>query len=177
MQREINSVMRKEIQLLFIVMISTFICNSIFAQEKKKWPDIAISPGIIAQRQAFGELNVLIGRYESSTGGNAFGGVRIGAESNFKSGSDQIFAPKIGVELSGLIVCMRATALTYFYNGDVQFRLLPELGISFLGFANLTYGYNFNLSKVEINGISNHRICLSINLNRNLINDAFGLNL
>ena len=160
-------------QTIFILIISTLVCNPTFAQEKKKWPDFAISPGVIYQRQTFGELNILIGRYESSTGGNAFGGVRIGAESNFKSGNGQIFAPKIGVELSGMVLCIRATAWTYFYNGDTQFRLLPELGISFLGFANLTYGYNFNLSKTEINGISNHRICLSINLNRDLISDAF----
>jgi hypothetical protein len=158
---------------IFILIISTLVCNSTFAQEKKKLPDFAISPGVIFQRQTFGELNVLIGRYESSTGGNAFGGVRIGAESNFKSDNDHIFAPKIGVELSGMFICMRATALTYFYNGETQFRLLPELGISFLGFANLTYGYNFNLSKNELIGISNHRVCLSFNLNRDLIRDAF----
>jgi hypothetical protein len=158
---------------IFILTISILSYNSTIAQEKKKWPDFAISPGVIFQRQTFGELNILIGRYESSTGGNAFGGVRIGAESNFKNWNDHIFAPKIGVELSGMVICMRATALTYFHNGDTQFRLLPELGISFLGFANLTYGYNFNLSKVDINGISNHRVCLSINLNRDLINDAF----
>jgi hypothetical protein len=158
---------------IFILIISTLTCNSTIAQKKKKLPDFAISPGVIFQRQTFGELNILIGQYESSTGGNAFGGVRIGAESNFKSGKEHIFAPKIGIELSGMVICLRATALTYFYNGDTQFRLLPELGISFLGFANLTYGYNFNLSTNELIGISNHRICLSINLNRDLISDAF----
>lgn len=72
---------------VFILIISLLGYNSIIAQEKKKWPDFAISPGIICQRQAFGELNILIGRYENSTGGNAFGGVRIGAESNFKTGN------------------------------------------------------------------------------------------
>ena len=149
------------------------ICTNLTNAQQKKSIDFAISPGIIFQNQTFGEINVLVGHYENSHSGNAFGGVRIGMESNFKRGNENIIAPKIGVELSGLVICMRATALTYFKNDEVQFNLLPELGVSFLGFANLTYGYSFNLSKVNISGISNHKICLSINLNKKLINDVF----
>jgi len=42
---------------------------------------------------------------------------------------------------------MRASVLSYFNDNNIQFPLLPEFGIGFLGFANLTYGYNFKLSK------------------------------
>lgn len=149
--------------------------NSARAQGINKYPVFAISPGVILQRQTFGELNVIIGRYTSLFGLNNFEGVRFGVESNFKNGNDHIFAPKIGYEATGMLLCMRATALTYFHNGNTQFRLLPELGFCIRGFANLTYGYNFNLSKVDINGICNHRVCLSINLNRTLILNAFDL--
>jgi hypothetical protein len=156
-----------------IILISTLVCNSIIAQEKKKWIDFAISPGIIFQKQTFGELNFLIGEYKNAHGGNTFQGIRIGVESNLKGGYDHIFAPKVGIELSAMIFCTRASILTYFYNYGMQFRFIPELGISYFSFANLTYGYSFSFSKNEINGIIKHRVCLSINLNRNFISGAF----
>ncbi len=166
----------------FLVVLLCF--SSSFAQtdsssflEKRKqihWPDVALSPGVVFQKQTFGEMNILVGRYVSETGGNAFGGVRLGAETNFKKGTENIWAPKIGLELSGMVVCMRATALYYITDQTTQWRFLPEIGISFLGFANLTYGYNFNLSHNTIDGIINHRVCLSINLNPQLMGDVFG---
>lgn len=171
---------------IFRILLSLLCFSTSFAQadsistpslqtRKKIYPpNIALSPGIIFQKQTFGELNVLIGRYVSETGGNAFGGVRLGAETNFKKGTENIWAPKIGLELSGMVVCMRATALYYITDQTTQWRFLPEIGISFLGFANLTYGYNFNLSHNQINGIINHRVCLSINLNPELMRDVFG---
>jgi hypothetical protein len=153
-------------------MFQLIMCNSPLAQEKKR-PDFALSPGIVFQNQTFGEINILVGRYESSTGGNAFGGIRVGLESNLKTKEEHIYAPKIGVELSGMLMCIRGTVLSYINADTVQLRLLPEAGFSYLGFANLTYGYNFQLSKADIAGISKHRIALSININRDLISDAF----
>ncbi len=137
-------------------------------------PNLALSPGVVFQKQTFGELNLLIGRYESSMSGNAFGGVRLGAETNFRKGTENIWAPKIGVELSGMVICARGTMLYYIADANRQLCFLPELGISFLGFANLTYGYNFKLSAGTIDGIVRHRVCLSLNLNPQLMGDAFG---
>lgn len=137
-------------------------------------PNIALSPGVIFQKQTFGEINLLIGRYESEMSGNAFGGVRLGAETNFQKGNEHIWASKIGVEFSGMVFCLRATTLCYMSGLNSQWRFLPEIGISFLGFANLTYGYNFKLTGDPINGIINHRVCLSLNLNPWLMGDVFG---
>lgn len=137
-------------------------------------PNMALSPGMIFQKQTFGEINLLVGRYESSMTGNALYGIRMGAESNFRNGDQNIWAPKIGVELSGIVICMRVTTLYYVTEGNNQWRFLPELGISFLGFANLTYGYNFRLSGEPLDGIVNHRVCLSLNLNPQLMGDVFG---
>jgi hypothetical protein len=144
------------------------------ADRKITPPNLALSPGIVFQKQTFGELNLLVGRYESSMSGNAFGGVRLGAETNFRKGPENIWAPKIGVELSGMVICVRGTMLYYIADANRQFCFLPELGISFLGFANLTYGYNFKLSPGTIDGIVRHRVCLSLNLNPQLMGDAFG---
>ena len=165
--------------LLFVSCCSNVIAQSDSTQtslhNRKKFtpPNIALSPGIVFQKQTFGELNLLIGRYSSETGGNAFGGIRLGAETNFRSGNENIWAPKVGAELSGMVICMRATTLYYISGPNIQWRFLPEIGISFLGFANLTYGYNFKLSGDPIDGIINHRVCLSINLNPELMRDVF----
>ena len=165
--------------LLFVFCFSNGVAQtdstsaSLHNRRKMYPPNIALSPGVIFQKQTFGELNLLVGRYSSETGGNAFAGVRLGAETNFRNGSENIWAPKVGVELSGMVICMRATTLYYISGPDTQWRFLPELGISFLGFANLTYGYNFKLSGDPIDGIINHRVCLSINLNPALMRDVF----
>lgn len=136
--------------------------------------DFAFSPGFIYQGQPAAEINVLAGHYESGMcAGNAFSGVRFGLETNFKSGSEHLFAPKIGVEISGMFLCMRATLLSYVSSRDIQFRFLPEIGISFLGLANLTYGYAFPLNNPQAIDLSRHRITLSINLNGKLFYDAF----
>lgn len=163
--------------LLFLLCFSNAMSQTdtsgLHNRRKIDPPNIALSPGILFQKQAFGELNLLVGRYSSETGGNAFAGVRLGAETNFRNGSENIWAPKVGVELSGMVICMRATTLYYISGTTTQWRFLPEIGISFLGFANLTYGYNFKLSGDPINGIINHRVCLSINLNPQLMRDVF----
>ena len=140
--------------------------------KKINWPDVAFSPGAISQGTISGEANFLIGRYESgSDGNNAFGGVRIGVESNFKKGREQIIAPKIGFEISGSFICLRATALYYMNNSVTQITVLPEIGFSFWGFAHLTYGYNIKI-KGNIEGINGNRVGLSFNINKALMHDA-----
>ncbi len=146
---------------------------SLYSQVKHRKPDYALSPGISIQKEVLYEINTLIGRYENSTGGNAFGGVRFGFESNLKQGINNIIAPKIGLEISGMLICLRITAINYFQNHKNQFTLLPEFGISYMGFVNLTYGYNIFMSKNNFIDIGSHRICLTFNLNRDLIDDTF----
>jgi hypothetical protein len=172
---------------VFFVFAGIFLSSSVVAQDslsrstlpytaptvavqKKRPLDIAISPGVAYQEGQFlGELNVLAGRYESSMcGGNSFAGVRIGAETNFARGNEFLFAPKVGVEASGLIFCFRATALTYISGRHAQLRFLPEIGISVFCFANLTYGYSFALTQSDFIDLPGHRFTLSFNLNGDL---------
>lgn len=158
-----------------LVTVLLVLCNEPAFSQKNNRVDFALSPGIIYQGQWTGEINVLAGRYESELGGNAFCGMRFGVESNFKTGNDLLFAPKIGVELSGMFICLRGTFLSYVSRQDLQFRFLPEIGISFLGFANLTYGYAIPLNNPHAIDLSRHRVTLSLNLNKRVIEDAWGL--
>jgi hypothetical protein len=138
--------------------------------KKINWPDIAISPGFIDQYQKFGDINLSIGRYEKGPDGGAFGGVRLGMETNLKKGDELMYAPKIGLELFSSFVCIRLSTL-YYTRGTVhQVRLLPEVGTSLWGVANLTVGYGFELTKSNLAYYAgNTRISLCINLQKDLI--------
>ena len=103
-----------------------------------------------------------------TTGGAAIWGPRFGFESSLTS-KDYIFAPKIGYEISGLMICLRGNALAYLQNKRSDFRLLPEAGLSLSGVINLTYGYNLHIYGDKIRDITNHKFSLLINLNYDLL--------
>lgn len=155
--------------LLFLILI---FLQFGFSQEKNKKYDFAFSPGIISQKDMFGEANLLIGKVVIEKGIIGISGLRIGVESNFKSNTEFIIAPKIGYEISATIFSLRLSTLNYFQNNRSDFRVLPEIGFSWGGFVNLTYGYNFRLTSTEIENLSKHRFCLSFNLNKKLIKEG-----
>ncbi len=138
--------------------------------KKINWPDIAISPGVIDQYQKFGDINLSIGRYEKGPDGGAFGGVRLGIETNFKKGNEFMYAPKIGLELFSSFVCIRLSTLYYTRDAVHQVRLLPEVGASLWGVANLTVGYGFELTKSNLAYYAgNARVSLCINIQKDLM--------
>lgn len=153
-----------KIRLLLLMLLSSI---HVLGQQKKK-KDFAFSPDFIVQQQVMGGVNLFIGEFLESQMMIGMTGTRIGVESNFRSGEEFIIAPKIGYEISLVAVVARLTALNYFQNKHAEFRLLPEVGISLGGNINLTYGYNFRLTPRKITDISNHRMCLSFNINRKL---------
>lgn len=154
--------------LAFIILLSA----NMYSQEKRKKYDFAFSPELISQKGFYGGANVVIGKVISEKMIIGMSGVRIGVESNFKNGTDCIIAPKLGFETSGTILIMRFSAVNYFQNTKSEFRLLPEIGLSWGGFVNLTYGYNFRITNKQINDLSGHRFCLSFNLNKKLIKEG-----
>jgi len=158
----------KKLLLLFIFIFS----NMVFSQEKEKKYDFAFSPELISQKEIFGGTNIIIGKVVNEKMIIGMSGVRIGFETNFKNNQDFIIAPKIGLEVSGTILVLRLSAANYFQNEKSEFRVLPEIGISWGGFVNLTYGYNCRITNSQIENLSNHRFCLSFNLNKKLIKEG-----
>ncbi|RZJ67496.1 MAG: hypothetical protein EOO50_05795 [Flavobacterium sp.] len=134
----------------------------------------AFSPGVILQREVFAEANITYGTIVSNKMMIGISGVRVGVESNLKSGDDFTIAPKIGCEVAMTFLAMRATAVHYFQNGNNEFRLVPEVGISMGGAINLTYGYGFRFQKAEIANLSQHRLSLTLNINQTLF-ETLGL--
>ena len=160
---------------LFFMLIMTVSLNYAqsgeTAKEKKRFPDLLFSPGIIVQHETFLEFNVLLGYVTVENGKIPVVGVdgfRLGLETNLRDGHNHTIAPKIGYEMSVTVFSIRLSAVNYFQNGNSEFRILPELGVSMNGWANLTYGYGIAINSGHLNNVSNHRVGLSFNLDRRL---------
>jgi len=162
--------------LILSFLLTSCICFSQPGEtEYSKEPtelSFVFSPGVLIQKEIFTEFNVIIGEVSDFLPPKlppivGVQGFRIGMETNLKSNEDFIIAPKVGYEISITFFSLRLSALNYFQNQQSEFRILPEFGASLGGMFNLTYGYGISF-KNSINGISNHRLSFSINLNRKL---------
>ena len=163
-----------------LVIFSLFILSFSNAQSgetqkretyKNKFKDVLFSPGIIVQHETFLDVNLALGEVTVINGKIpiiGFDGFRIGVETNLRDGHNHTIAPKIGYEISATIFSVRLSAVNYFQNGNSEFRLLPELGLSYNGWANLTYGYGIPFNNGNLNNVSCHRVGLSFNLDKRL---------
>lgn len=150
--------------LVSILMVVPFIGS---AQKK-----LILSPGASYQKEFFGELSIMYAETAMNHTGLGIYGPKLGVEVNFDS-DNFIYAPKLGFEVDVLFFSVRASAVSYINDGDVDLRLLPEVGFSFFGLANLTYGYGVPVLSHKINDVSRHRVTLTFNLSRDLWRDIF----
>ena len=58
-----------------------------------------------------------------------------------------IIAPKVSYEINAMFLCFRAGISPYFSKNSFDLRILPEIGFSLYGKANLCYGYNIPVYK------------------------------
>lgn len=135
--------------------------------------DVIPSIGYIWQKESFLDANVIFGDVVTDYMLIGHLGIRTGFETNFKSGSDFVIAPKVGVEASVLISCYRLSVVKYFQGSNNELRLLPEMGISIGGLLDVTYGYGIRLSKSKVSGIQNGRIGICINISEILYKETF----
>lgn len=134
---------------------------------------LILSPGVSYQKQLFAELSVMYAETAMNHSGFGIYGPKLGVEVNFDP-DNFIVAPKLGFEVDVLILSLRANIVSYIGSGNVDLRLLPELGLSFFGLANLSYGYGIPVLKHEFGDVSRHRVTLTFNLSRDLWRDLFG---
>ena len=152
--------MKKVFSSLIITILFAVSVNGQTSEERRK---VILSPGVSYQGQFFGELNLMFSKLWIEHAGTAIIGPRIGVESNFNP-TKFIYAPKIGYEISGLLIAMRASTIGYIEKGKLDLRILPELGTSLLGAVNLTYGYNIPLKTFRATDVTKHRVTLTANL-------------
>ena len=151
------------------ILVLTLMAVSFAGLAQKK---LILSPGVSYQKEFFGELSIMYAETAMNHTGFGIYGPKLGVELNFKS-DNFIYAPKLGFEIDVLFFSVRANIVSYIDSGDVDLRLLPEVGFSFLGLANLTYGYSIPVLSYRIEDISRHRVTLTFNLSRDLWRDIF----
>ncbi|MCA8833176.1 hypothetical protein [Hymenobacter pini] len=122
---------------------------------------IVCSPGVSYQEHFFGEINLMYADVET---GHIAGviGPRVGMEVSWQD--RLIYAPKIGYEIAAAVITFRGNIIGYVDRGRLDMRVLPEVGGSLLGSANLTYGYNAPLLTYRSEATSRHRITLTVNI-------------
>ncbi len=150
--------------LLLLLTATSFVG---LAQKK-----LILSPGVSYQKEFFGELSIMYAETAMNHTGLGIYGPKLGVEMNFKS-DNFIYAPKLGFEVDVLFFCVRASAVGYIEDSNVDLRILPEVGFSFFGLANLTYGYSIPVMNYRVEDISRHRVTLTFNLSRDLWRDIF----
>ncbi|MCP2043912.1 hypothetical protein [Pontibacter sp. HSC-36F09] len=158
--------MKKTILVFFIVCVTVLSAKGQDTPIKDK-PKLILSPGISYQGQFLGEINLMYASQYIGHGGNAIWGPRVGIEANINK-DRFIYAPKLGFELSGLLIAVRGNVVGYIDDKRLDLRLLSEAGISLLGAVNLTYGYNLPVLNFKSLEIASHRIMLTANVHREI---------
>lgn len=125
------------------------------------------SLSVILQDRLFADLTLNVGN--SDTGGSDYSGnssdidiVFTGVFAGFETDFIDTYAPKVGVEVSLLIITTRFSVISYFQNGNVTIRGLPEIGIGIINKATISYGYGFSPHKNNLKNVSNHRLKLTV---------------
>jgi hypothetical protein len=90
---------------------------------------------------------------------------------NSPSDSKFYYSLKCGFETSWMIGmwAMELKYLTDFEKSQLVFT--PKVGLSFEGFINILYGYNFPEKFSNLYGLGHHQIALVININRRIIKE------
>ena len=166
--------------ILYLFALSFSNAQSGETQKRVKrnvqFKEFAFSPGLIVQHETFLEFNIMFGEVTAENGKIPVIGIegfRLGVETNLRDRKNHTIAPKIGYEISMTLFSLRLSAVNYFQNGNSEFRMLPELGISIGGKVNLTYGYGIPFNNGDLNNVSCHRVALSFNFNKRLNNAVF----
>jgi hypothetical protein len=83
---------------------------------------------------------------------------------------DPIIGPKLGYEVTAGLFGLAADVTYYTDFTRESVVLTPKAGISILGFADLFYGYNIQLSDDIFKSVSRNRFSLVFNINRDYFN-------
>jgi hypothetical protein len=83
---------------------------------------------------------------------------------------DPIIGPKFGYEITAGLLGLAADVTYYTDFSRESVVLTPKAGISILGFADLFYGYNIQLSDDTFKSVSRNRFSLVFNINKDYFN-------
>ena len=154
----------EDLSRLILPFFTVLITNGALAQEPypAEW---ALCPSIASQGQIYGELDVMRAQVMEGHGVLILYGPYVGVATNFGPG-ERIIVPKAGYELAMSLITVRASTACYYGDHNSDLRFLPEVGLSFFGLADLTYGWAIPLTDDRIPDLAKHRFALTVNLHR-----------
>jgi hypothetical protein len=162
-----------------ILCVLLFLKLSSFGQKKSTINDIEryeyephlyFSFGLSVQKQLVGDVGVIYGKGMTEHSGIVVGmkGIKLASEFNFNR--DKFFiAPKISAEIHIVFVGLRFSVIDYTNYTYHDVKITPEIGVTGLGYVSLFYGYNFSMNNSRLDYVAKHRLSLTFNINKFLI--------
>lgn len=129
---------------------------------KSRW---IFSPGVSYQGQFLTEISFMYSNVVIEHGADVAKGPKVGLELNYDI-NHFIAGPKFSYEFTGVLFTCRGSIVSYSDGKRVDVRILPEIGLSYFGAINLTYGYGPPILKNEFIELSRHKVSLVFNINK-----------
>jgi hypothetical protein len=148
------------------------------SESYKKWTKYkpAARAGIAFQKSFSAELGFALHSYYTSDTGFAGRAMYVSAEwaPAFKNYQDNIYAAKLGYELSGgaLGIGLEAKYQTDFDDNDMV--ITPRVGFSAAATISIYYGYNFSTGDYPFGRMTQNQVTVVFNLNRYNYKGLFG---
>jgi hypothetical protein len=145
--------------------------STIFKKERYEFePHLYFSIGLSLQKQLVGDVGIIYGKGITEHSGFVLGmmGIKLASEFNFNR--DNFFiAPKISAEIHVFLVGLRFSVIDYTNYTYHDVKITPEIGVTGLGYVSLFYGYNFSMNNSRLDYVDKHRLSLTFNINKFLI--------
>jgi hypothetical protein len=132
-------------------------------------PRLIPKVGFGSQDTGFGEIGVMLHQIYVHPLSLASMGPYMTVDGVFEP-QEIIIGPKIGYEFTAGLLGLAAD-VTYYTDFDRESVLItPKAGLSLFGYANLFYGRNLKISDDHFKSISDNRVSLTFNMNRDYHN-------
>ena len=150
--------------LLLIILhpINSFAQEATSDENKK---DIGISLGYIHQHDNFINIGLMVGK---NVGNIHVPGWAYGVASEIGLGGSSIVGAKVYFDVNLIAFGFRVNSITYFKGSSTDFRVTPEIGLTWNNLLNIYYGYNVPVGGSEFNEIGRSRLNITGNLFRHI---------
>ncbi len=164
--------MKKTFLLIFLLFSFQNGFGQLFQRKNAHQGLLILSPGLSFQgnNNYSAEVNLMYGKMMDGKPyfSTAYYGPRIGFEFQLFNKKHFIWATKIGWEGSLEFFTFRGNMISYIDKGNVDLRILPEIGFNYKNVINVLYGYNAPLLNYKIETNTIYKITLSIHLDFDL---------
>ena len=163
----------KKMKKLVLIILSVSLFSTAFSQTKTSTNKDTISIVEIKYDRGFSSEIFHQGVYGFALGGIIGGNFGHKLKPNYSCGiytdiilaDSIIFGPRVKLNWNYLNVFgIGVNFHNNYRSGQNDFRITPEINVSFYGLANVFAGYSFNVGKTKFSDLSEFRIGVNINI-------------